>query len=311
MENPEEASYPDEITAVLEHEGIDEPELLGKGGEGHIFVRSDTDVIKIYPGGEESYLEKLKTVHGGLARRGLSFETPRIKEIRTHEGTPYTVERRLSGTPMAQACAKATPQDRQTILLAFLDAAYELGTVEVSRPPFGDYVERDGMLNSKVWTEYLLAKLDEALAKSRERLTADVEDFDKVVDYLREYIPANLACEQKALVHNDFWPANVLVGEENNISAVMDYSVLAVIGDSRMDLCGALNYLILDDGFTRHDADFLRAHLKFRGGDELMEVLDAYYAYSAIFWGESATFEDPLLYEWVKTALKIIVGKIT
>ena len=311
MDNTEEVTYPDEVQAVLEHEGVDEPELLGKGGEGHVFAKSDTEIFKIYPGGDEAYLEKLKRVHGVLARRSLSFDTPRIKEIRTCDGTPYTVEKRLHGTPMAQACAKATPQDRQTILLAFLDAAYELGTVDMPRQALGDYVEREDMLNTKSWPEYLLAKLDEALEKSRERLTADVEGFDVVVDYLREQIPASLDCEDKKLVHNEFWPANVLVGEENNIAAVMDYSILAVVGDNRLDLCGALNYLILDDGFTRHDADFLRAHLKFRGGDELMDILNIYYAYSAIFWGESVEFEDPLLYEWVKTALKITVDRLT
>lgn len=311
MENPEVPTYPDEVTAVLEHEGIDEPELLGKGGEGHIFVKSETDAIKIYPGGDEAYLEKLKTVHGGLARRGFSFDTPRIKEIRTLDGTPYTIEKRLAGTPMAAACAKASPQDRQTILLSFLDAAYELGTAQVTRAPFGDYVEHDDMVTSKSWTEYLLAKLDVSLAKSAERLSADVEGFDTVVKYLRDTIPANLQCETKSLVHNDFWPANVLVGEDNSISAVLDYSILTVVGDNRVDLCGALNYLVLDDGFTRHDADFLRAHLKFRGGDELMEILHAYYAYSAIFWAESANFDDQLLYEWCKTALKITVDRLS
>ena len=212
---------------------------------------------------------------------------------------------------MAAACAKASPQDRQTILLAFLDAAYELATAVVVRAPYGEYVEHEGMLTGKSWTEYLLAKLDVCLAKSSERLTAGVEGFEVVPKYLRDYIPANLQCETKSLVHNDFWPANVLVGEENNISAVLDYSILTLVGDGRMDLCGALNYLVLDDGFTRHDADFLRAHLKFRGGDELMEVLDAYYAYSAIFWAESVHHEDQLLWEWCKTALKITVGRLT
>jgi len=101
----------------------------------------------------------------------------------------------------------------------------------------------------------------------------------------------------KSLVHGDFYPSNVMVTDDLDVSGVLDFSPMTIVGDSRVDVAGSLMWLEVVAGAGPADTDTLRQLIVQRYGQQIKPMLDFYrIVYSLYFAG--ARDADPKLYRW-------------
>lgn len=100
-----------------------------------------------------------------------------------------------------------------------------------------------------------------------------------------------------SLVHFDYFPGNVLC-DDHRITAVIDWSVLAIAGDPDLDVALAAAYLGVTPTATADDAAFCRTWLDDNG---LADTAEFYEQWAATWW--SPLHEDPKIRSWVAGAL--------
>ncbi len=109
---------------------------------------------------------------------------------------------------------------------------------------------------------------------------------------------------EKLLVHGDYFPGNVLVGDDLRVSGVIDFGPLTVIGDPMLDLASAVIFLeVARPGYTPADTDFVRDRIAARTGPAIDDAITTYRAWYAIRFSPYRD-DDANLYNWCVTSLR-------
>jgi aminoglycoside phosphotransferase (APT) family kinase protein len=103
--------------------------------------------------------------------------------------------------------------------------------------------------------------------------------------------------QEKCLVHGDYFPGNVFVDDRLTICGVGDFGYTTVVGDSRMDLAGAVVYLEVVDGYRPDDTAFLTRLVEERYGRDMLRWIDFYRLYYSFYFSRCKV-DDPRTYEW-------------
>ncbi len=93
---------------------------------------------------------------------------------------------------------------------------------------------------------YVKRQVDGWSRRYRDARTPDVPDFEKVMNWLADNMPAD--CPNPGIIHNDYKFDNVVLNSENplDIIGVVDWE-MATIGDPLMDLGASLAYWVNAD----------------------------------------------------------------
>jgi putative membrane protein len=283
---------------VLARFGVGPADLLGWGGESQVYALDASRVLRVYwPGAQVVYLDRRRAFYDLLALQRLPFELPVVLESGSLGDRLYTVERRMPGRVLADVLPSLRGADRERALASYLRAAELIGTVELAERPFGEILTAGELLQRDSWPEYLWDRLQQSYRLSRPDLERDAPEIDAILANVRSELRALEGFAERRLVHGDYFPGNVYVDDDLEVSGVGDFGYSTVVGDPRLDLAGAVAFLEVVDGYQAEDSAYLAALLEERRGSGLARWLGLYRLYYSLYFS-TCRLDDPPTYAW-------------
>lgn len=277
-----------EVLARLGVTGI----LLGSGGEAHVYELNSGRVARIMRPGARlaDAIERSRLLAEiAVGRIGLPFLTPDVDTVERIGGRVVSIEPKLPGDPLQLLLVRATGAARHKLVQSYLDTALRLREIHLPRHGFGPLIGHSD-LQATTWGAFASARL-------RQSATTCPPDLRPAVEAAAASPLAEPA--QAALVHLDFFPANVLAAE-GKVTAVLDFGPSAVIGDARLDAWGAAAYLDAEitpqatDGDREQAKAWLSQHGLLAGYDTARRWLAAYWSFA---------LDDAKLMDWCRRIL--------
>jgi aminoglycoside phosphotransferase (APT) family kinase protein len=280
--------------AVLHALGIDPDSLLGQGSEAWVYGLDEARVVRIYrPGTSRHSVNGRTTLLQEMAtnRDRVSFAIPTVLDTLEVARHWVTIERRLAGRPLIDLLSTATGTIRERLIIAYLKAAAAIHRLGVVRPWYGELLDGPDAIRTATFRDYLTQRAARSLA-------AAGSDFAHIsaaalAGTLQEP-------DRPALVHLDAFPGNILANEEGKITAVLDFGVVAIMGDARLDVLAAAVYLDppITPPATDRDRQLAQAWLADQG---LADLYQPARRWLAAFW--SFAQDDFPLFDWCRATL--------
>lgn len=280
------------LLAVMRHFGLSPDALLGIGGEACVFALDEHRILRVHhPGAERRAVARRARLLAELHRSAsaVPFSIPRVAEIAEAHGRLVTIEPRLPGRPLSHVLGEVTGAARERLVVRYLECSTRLQALRVSRAWYGDLCE-PAPIRARSYSVYLERR-------ARRSLACAGDAFQRVD-------PAELAAalpepDQPSFVHLDLYPGNVLV-EDGEVSAVVDFGGVAIVGDARLDPLSCVVYLspYISRTATDHDRSLAREWLKAQDLDELLAPAARWIAAR---W--SFAQDDVLLHQWCQSVL--------
>lgn len=271
-------------------------EKIGEGGEAEVFALDERRVLRRFRRDDPSIPRRAELTAEIAAGAGvLDVEVPEILDQGVDDdGRPWFVERRLAGRSMTDALGELEGDQRRLLVDSYLSTAMRLREITFERPWIGELIAEEPMRHES-WPGYLDAVLPRQLAQTE---LADYPEIDPatVVDEVRDTV-RTLPDTPPTLVHFDYFPGNVLC-DDRRITAVIDWSVLAIMGDPDLDVALAVAYFGVTPTATADDVTFAWSWLTERG---LAEKARVYERWGAAWWLPGSP--DPTIRAWVAGVL--------
>ncbi len=226
--------------------GIADAEHIASGMEGHIFRIGNQNVAKVWLYKSVRDVTLLQRFYKQVQGLSLAFETPFITQVRESDGTTISVERELSGTPMRGLVAEDELEPLPFTFDAVLDVLRALKEAQLSGsksdlPILGITPSQQAKRSGA--TTVLLEVADQKVSRYGNHLRKSVPNFDWLYQRMVYHL-LRIQPDKPRVVHGDLCPENFLLDESNHVSAVLDWGVLSLFGDSALDAsiaCGVYN----------------------------------------------------------------------
>jgi len=124
-----------------------------------------------------------------------------------------------------------------------------------------------------------------------------VPDWDATLADLYRRIHALEEPIAPGLIHGDYFPGNVLVGDDLTVSAVLDFDLMSHAGDPLMDITGGAFFLEVQRKFDSADAGYVFGCLEERHGTGIHDIAETYRRWYAVHFAQSKGVDDRL-YAW-------------
>lgn len=277
---------------VLAQLGAPDATLLGAGGEALVYALPNQRVARVMrPGAKlgdaETRTALLREIAASAAT--LSFRTPVVLDVVALGDRVAVLEERLPGEPVSRMLERLEGTARRRLIEDYLETSLRIREARVTRPWFGplngDRAQRVGR-----WSDYLNARLRSTARRCPADLRAAV---------LAEVGRIWSEPDRPALVHLDYFPANVLA-EGDGITAVLDFGASSVMGDPRFEAWSAVAYLDAEISAQARNEDRAQA-LGWLAEQDLAEGYDAARRWLAAAW--SFAGDDASLMAWCRRVL--------
>ncbi|HSH05058.1 MAG TPA: aminoglycoside phosphotransferase family protein [Anaerolineae bacterium] len=284
------------LIETLDQFGLKPDDLIGQGGEANVYALDRQRVLRVYHEGtaQESILRRAKLL-AELAQSATAvpFALPTVEETILDTPCLATIEPRLPGQAMMQAMKESDSNHREEMIRAYLDAASQVRHLAVPRPFYGDLGQ-----NEPIQTDTFKGYLYERAAKNLAFAGESVAHVDA-----RQIAEAWPAGSERSLVHLDFFPGNVLVAG-GEVTAVIDFGTVSIIGDWRLDPLTAVAYLhpLITPPATPQDRLIADEWLTEQGLAPLYDIAEQW---CAAFWSWVFAFDDGNLYQWCRQVLSV------
>jgi aminoglycoside phosphotransferase (APT) family kinase protein len=239
-----------------------------------------------------------------IARR-LPFAVPEILQIGPNEA--WTIERRLPGRSMASLLRELEGAQRETAFRNYVAAIDAFRSVSLLYIPYG-HVLGTAPVRATDWRTFLRRSLAGFAARNRATITSEIGNPDALVAKAGAMVTAMPEHPPKVLVHGDYFPGNVMLDDDLDVSAVLDFGVFTVAGDPQLDL--GVGYLTLEliDECGPDDAPFVRDLIVARHSKAIEPALRFYRAYLAFSMADPANAAPPYprLYDWSLAQLRLL-----
>ena len=212
------------------------PARLAAGVEGAVFRLGNGTVAKVWNSRTEADIARLASFYGAVARAGLPFLTPEIQDVgRLNEAT-FSIERELPGGPLfPDHTGQSPPRDpwrRQCVAdvlaaLAAVTPSDEMKLLPILDEP--DPLWREGSFNGA-----LGQLVTRRVERSLEPASAAVPAIANLAATLAARLRA-MDAGSDGLIHGDLIPANILVDDEGDIAAVLDFGFFSTVGAPAFD----------------------------------------------------------------------------
>jgi hypothetical protein len=287
-------SRPDDavLLRVLRVFGVGSDALLGSGGEASVYALDHDRVLRVHHRGtSREGVEGRRALLSELGKSAarVPFAVPTVLDTTACEGRFVTIEPRLPGRPLTETLGESSGDDRVSLVRAYLDAAAAIGDLVIRRPWYGELSDA-GAIRTETFREYL----EKRAARSLSGAGREFGGIDP-----RELAAALPEPAQAALVHMDAFPGNMLA-EHGQVTAVLDFGTVSIVGDRRLDPLTAAAYLapLITPTATDSDLRVARQWLADRGLDDLYEPA---LRWIAAFW--SVARDDLRLHRWCRSIL--------
>jgi len=284
---------------------------LGEGGESEVYALDAHRVLRLHRQEAADYARRTGDLYGQLDRSAVPYALPEVLEVHGDGEVSWSIDRRLPGRPFDEMLGELAGPARTGALNAYVDGAAAFGAL--AAPPgwpggCGELLT-DERLRSARWGDLLADRLELQLERARPLLESLVPDLDAVV----EHIVATARGEGTGpvtLVHGDWFPGNVLLDHDLQVSAAIDLGWLTVVGDVAHDVLSAAVFCEVRPTWTAADGEvLLRAVARHIGADA-----EARVARTRLF--EQARFafvdedDDEYVCRWCRDGLRSAAARL-
>lgn len=299
MNNSDSLTDPVRHRAVLGHLGIASPVLLGKGMEGYVYDFSEDQVVKIWIQLliTDKQLTERKELLERIGQHSFSFAMPRILDLGTFENLMYSVESKLVGTRADHLYSSANDETRQLFLDQYFGILPQLQQVQM-HDEYGDLLSGwFTKTQSENWRTVLFEKLEKTRHKCQESPDHDIGNLDRLFEqFYADELPTVPEHPDKTLVHGDLFLENVLVSDDGQITALLDFSNLSLVGDHLLDVASLIYSPTLSEGVDQDAEDYLLS-LARQQYDQHIDLIRVYHLYYCLLFINCQTYE-PRTYRW-------------
>ena len=294
--DPRSDPTPEPILRLLDDLGWGGAERIGSGSGGLVFAVNVAQVVKVYRSGarREVAERSIAAFYEWLKGCGLPFETPVIDHIGGHNGLLYSVQRRMPGTRFTDLLPVLAGAERDRALRNYFAAVSAIGQVEPPGLAFGQ-LSRPQPRMTNTWQEQLRLQAEEAM--NLDDLRSDVPLADVAIERAWAAVATIGEPANRSLVHGDYWPENVFLGDDLRVSAVIDWDWGTVAGDRRLDLASMSFFMESAPGFLPEDVTCLEELAVEVEGAEMRGVIAAYRAWFALAFSD-CKHDDAASYAW-------------
>lgn len=276
--------------------------LLRRGMEAEVYACGPDAVLKLYPG--TACLAEMRALQGfydALDRQHLPYALPRIHMVAQEDDLVVTVEQRLDGTPMSALLPLLDADRLEAMMERYLTAALALSRIQAPPDldrfklfdPHGISRRADGD-----WHSFLARYVARQRARIGLCLSRDVPRFEARMQQLDAVLAQPYGGDCR-LIHGDFFPGNLLVDEDGQVTALLDFGLMTMYGDYLFDIATGWVFLDMYDELKVHACDRYLALLLDRLGGDLRPML---YRYVLIYSILSADTYSPACadghYKW-------------
>lgn len=228
-------------TAELAERGY-APTPLAAGVEGVVFRLGDGTVAKVWNERTDVEIATLATFYEAVADARLPFLTPKIHDVGHLSDATFSIERELSGRPLFPDHTGQSPPLDQRRLKCVADVLGALAAVmpsaEMKLLPVLDEREplwEEGSFNSALG-QLVTRRVERSLDHTRVAIPTIEEMAATLVAGL-----LTMDMEPDGLVHGDLIPANILLDDDDNVAAVLDFGFFSTVGAPAFDAAVAAN----------------------------------------------------------------------
>lgn len=275
--------------AVLKKFGVDTSALLGQGAHSRVFAIDSNHVIRVFaPGADWEHVVSVANFYNTLDISQVNFSVPVVHDVGSIDGLFFSIENRL-GNNLEQSLKYFSDSQIDRALGQYVKFSGEIKDLKTFNADlFGELLHPDPIRVSS-WSEFLILRVERSLEISGESLKRDVDSFDEIYSAWQKRV-IQFQEPQKDIVHGDYYPGNVIVSDDANVTELIDFSMYTVIGDWRLDPISAVIQAELG-GLEKG----LVAEIKKKVQNQFQieqEVFDFYTVYYSLMlsW---RVFEDP------------------
>jgi aminoglycoside phosphotransferase (APT) family kinase protein len=274
---------------------------IGHGGEATVYELTADRVLRVFHRPPDSTIVRhIVPFYRRLATFHLPFAVPEILEFGEEDGIAYSLDRRIPGRAFHDVLPELSGRDRARALDSYTDAAGALAVIPLEDQRYGEFLFEEA-LQSDTWGGFLLARLDANYERGRPDLLDAIPHVDDIIGSLRARIEA-LPDPPKVLAHGDYFPGNVLMDDDFNVTGVIDFGWLTVAGDAAMDLASAAIFLDVVRGHQASDPERVHARLMATHGERLADRIEIYRGWYAVRFSPYRA-DDESLFAWCVKSL--------
>ncbi|MEQ1787975.1 MAG: aminoglycoside phosphotransferase family protein [Acidimicrobiales bacterium] len=296
--------------AVLARFGVGPAGRLGGGGEAEVYALDPERVLRVHKNpGAADYVRRIGALYDDLDRAAVPYALPTVLDVDEDDQGSWSIERRLPGRSMDGLVTVVGGAARERMLRSYVDGAAAFGALGRPRGWQGACGElfTDAALRADTWGDLLAARLRLQLEEGRTFLIEAGID----VDLVSERILAEATLETAAaptIVHGDYFPGNVLIGDDHEVSAVIDLGWLTVVGDPTHDVRTAVAFIDVRPWRRPGDAEVLLDAATTHLGGEAEAMIARTRRYEQARFAFVA--DDEHLHRWCLDGLRTLAAEI-
>jgi serine/threonine protein kinase len=224
---------------VLVKYGRTAGDLLGQGMESTVYAYGPDAVLKIYDQTTSlAHLQLLKNFYASLDSAAVSFALPSIRGVVVEGTYTLTIEKRLSGVPLAEILPTLSPGQLAPWFESYINTTLEIGRISMPDSVKQYKLFDPHQLSRRTdgdWHQFLQRYLAYQLTSLADFFARDVAEWGEK-RHAMEAVLAQPYSGPYSLVHGDIFPGNILVHPAGRIEALLDFGLFTMYGDPYFDI---------------------------------------------------------------------------
>lgn len=289
---------------LLQYLGIPSPITLGSGMQSMVYDFGNNKIIKIYtdPNINLDRINELRNFYQKFIWQSDTVSIPEIFEVGEYNSSHYSIERKLSGERAHVIYRSSNTETQHKLLDSYFSLLSELQKIEVVGPYGEQLTGSSPKIENNNWRKVLEEKLEQSRDEALSKKDHDIDNISDLFDkYFVEILPRIDPSPQKNLIHGDLFLENLLANRYGEITALLDFGPLTLIGDHLMDVTGLVYFPTVTEGISEDSTKYLlkQASYKYKGVEN---TLIHYLLYYCLYFINSMSY-DPRTYVWCKRHL--------